>query len=45
MSLISCCFTDHMKIGIEVTDLCREEPRAEAGRLAKVPDNPQPFLK
>ena len=26
------------KIGIEVTELCREEPRAEAGRLSKVAD-------
>ncbi len=25
-------------IGIEVTELCREEPRAEAGRLSKIPD-------
>lgn len=25
-------------IGVEVTELCREEPRAEAGRLSKVPD-------
>ena len=25
-------------IGIEVTELCREEPRAEAGRLMKVPN-------
>jgi hypothetical protein len=25
-------------IGIEVTELCPEEPRAEGGRLAKVPD-------
>ena len=25
-------------LGIEVTELCREEPRAEAGRLSKVPD-------
>jgi hypothetical protein len=30
--------TDRGKIGIEVTELCREEPRAEAGRLAKVPE-------
>jgi hypothetical protein len=29
---------DRGKIGIEVTELCRQEPRAEAGRLAKVPD-------
>ncbi|MGH9614156.1 MAG: hypothetical protein ACRD4P_13865 [Bryobacteraceae bacterium] len=29
---------DHGTIGIEVTELCREEPRAEAGRLGKVPD-------
>lgn len=29
---------DRGKIGIEVTELCREEPRAEAGRLAKVPE-------
>ena len=28
---------DHGKIGIELTELCREEPRAEAGRLVKVP--------
>jgi hypothetical protein len=28
---------DHGKIGIEITELCREKPRAEAGRLAKVP--------
>jgi hypothetical protein len=27
----------HGKIGIEVTELCREDPRAEAGRLSKVP--------
>ena len=26
-------------IGIEVTELCREEPRAQAGRLAKVVEN------
>ncbi len=25
-------------IGIEVTELCREVPRAEAGRLARIPD-------
>src|SRR5579859_625438 len=25
-------------IGIEVTELCREEPRAEAARLARVPE-------
>jgi hypothetical protein len=25
-------------LGIEVTELCREEPRAEAGRLARIPD-------
>ncbi len=25
-------------IGIEVTQLCREEPRAQAGRLKKIPD-------
>ena len=31
-------FAEHRKIGIEVTELCREEPRAEAGRLSKVPD-------
>lgn len=30
--------TDRGKIGIEVTELCRQEPRAEAGRLAKVPE-------
>jgi hypothetical protein len=29
------------KIGIELTELCREEPRAEAGRLSKVPDKAQ----
>src|SRR5438128_2708979 len=29
---------DRGKIGIELTELCREEPRAEAGRLTKVPD-------
>ena len=29
---------DRSKIGIEVTELCREKPRAEAGRLAKVPE-------
>ncbi len=29
---------DEATIGIEVTELCREEPRAEAGRLAKAPD-------
>jgi hypothetical protein len=31
-------FANPGKIGIEVTELCREEPRAEAGRLSKVPD-------
>jgi hypothetical protein len=31
-------FADRGKIGIELTELCREEPRAEAGRLGKVPD-------
>ncbi len=31
-------FTEHGQIGIEVTELCREAPRAEAGRLSKVPD-------
>jgi hypothetical protein len=31
-------FADRGKIGIEVTELCREEPRAEAGRLSKVPE-------
>ena len=25
-------------IGIEITELCREQPRAEAGRLSKIPD-------
>jgi hypothetical protein len=30
--------TDHGRLGIEVTELCREEPRAEAGRLSKVPE-------
>src|SRR6266852_3254986 len=25
-------------IGIEVTELCREEPRAEAARLVKIPE-------
>jgi hypothetical protein len=30
-------FADRGEIGIEVTELCREEPRAEAGRLSKVP--------
>jgi hypothetical protein len=30
--------TDGMTIGIEVTELCGQEPRAEAGRLAKVLD-------
>jgi hypothetical protein len=29
--------TDRGKIGIEVTELCRQEPRAEAGRPATVP--------
>lgn len=29
--------SDGRTIGIEVTQLCREAPRAEAGRLAKVP--------
>jgi len=29
---------DRGKIGIEITELCREEPRAEGGRLAKVPE-------
>jgi len=29
---------DKGTIGIEVTELCREEPRAESGRLAKVPE-------
>lgn len=28
--------SDHGTIGIEMTELCQEEPRAEAGRLAKV---------
>jgi hypothetical protein len=31
-------FADRATIGVEVTELCREEPRAEAGRLSKVPD-------
>jgi hypothetical protein len=31
-------FADTGKIGIEVTELCREAPRAEAGRLSNVPD-------
>jgi hypothetical protein len=31
-------FAEDRTIGIEVTELCREEPRAEAGRLSKVPD-------
>jgi hypothetical protein len=30
-------FADRGEIGIEVTELCREAPRAEAGRLSKVP--------
>src|ERR1039457_3651261 len=30
--------TNSGSIGIEVTELCREEPRAEAGRLRKVPE-------
>ena len=30
--------TGRETIGIEVTELCREEPRAEGRRLAKVPD-------
>jgi len=30
--------TESGTIGIEITELCREEPRAEAGRLSKVPD-------
>jgi hypothetical protein len=30
--------TDSGVLGIEVTELCREEPRAESGRLCKVPD-------
>ena len=25
-------------LGIEVTELCREDPRAEAGRLSKIPE-------
>jgi hypothetical protein len=29
---------DSRTIGIEVTELCREEPRAEGGRLAKIPE-------
>ena len=29
---------DKGTIGIEVTELCREEPRAESGRLAKIPE-------
>jgi len=29
---------DNGTIGIEVTELCREEPRAEASRLAKIPE-------
>ncbi len=28
-------FTEHRKIGIEVTELCREAPRAETGHLSK----------
>ena len=31
-------FADGGTIGIEVTELCREEPRPEAGRLSKIPD-------
>jgi len=31
--------TGSSKLGIEVTELCREDPRAEAGRLLKIPDN------
>jgi hypothetical protein len=31
-------FADRGKIGIEVTELCREEPRAEGGRRSKIPD-------
>ncbi|HXJ91627.1 MAG TPA: hypothetical protein VMT20_01955 [Terriglobia bacterium] len=30
--------TDRGKLGIEVTEICREDPRAEAGRLSKIPD-------
>jgi len=29
---------DNGTLGIEVTELCREEPRAEAARLAKIPE-------
>jgi len=35
--------TEGGTIGIEVTELCREEPRAEAGRLARVPDKAKAF--
>jgi hypothetical protein len=38
-------FADHGKIGIEVTELCREEPRAEAGRLSKVPEQAKAIYK
>jgi hypothetical protein len=33
--------TDRGTIGIEVTELCREEPRAAGGKLAKVPNTAQ----
>ena len=29
---------DNGTLGVEVTELCREEPRAEAARLAKIPE-------
>ena len=35
--------TDRGIIGIEVTELCREEPRAAGGKLAKVPNTAQNF--
>jgi hypothetical protein len=33
--------TDVGSVGIELTELCREAPRAEAGRLAKIPKRAQ----
>jgi hypothetical protein len=33
--------TNGWQIGIELTELCREAPRAEAGRLAKIPRRAQ----
>jgi hypothetical protein len=36
-------FANRGSIGIEVTELCREEPRTEAGRLSKIPDKAKEF--